>query len=72
MRDQREYTTKDSLGFEVKKGDQVTIQFAGEVRTVSRDGVVVIKLPNGTITAWYPDHQQMRKLHDGGVKSTSE
>lgn len=57
-----EYTTKDSLGIEIKKGDQVSIAFTGEVRSVTRDGLVIVRTPDGTITAFYPSYQRMQKL----------
>lgn len=59
----KEYTTKDTAGFEVKKGDQVTIAFTGEVRSVSRDGMVMVKCADGTLAGFYPNYQAMHKIH---------
>lgn len=59
-----EYTTQDSAGFEVKKGDRVTVSFTGEVRSVSRDGTTVIRTGDGTVTAYYRQYQTMHKTHD--------
>lgn len=56
-----DYTTKDSFGSEVHKGDTVTLTITGEVRSVSRDGQVIIKTDDGTITAYYPQYQAMQK-----------
>lgn len=57
------YTTTDSFGSTVQKGDQVTLTMTGEVRSVSRDGIVVIRMSDGTVTAFYPSYQAMQKRH---------
>lgn len=56
-----DYTTKDYHDNEVHKGDTVTIAFTGEVRSVSRDGLVILRTPDGTTTAFYPQYQTMLK-----------
>lgn len=64
MRTRTDYTVKDSAGTEVHKGDRVTVTFTAEVRNVSRDGYVLLKSPEGTITGWYPYYQKMHKTAD--------
>lgn len=61
MASRGDYTIHDADGAEVRKGDQVTITMTGEVRSVSRDGLVVVQCPDGTITAYYPKYQTLRR-----------
>lgn len=60
-----DYTVSDSAGRQVQKGDSVTLTITGEVRSVSRDGLVMIKTPDGTITGFFPQYQKMHKLETG-------
>lgn len=69
MAPRSDYTTHDTAGYIVKAGDKVTIAFEAEVRSVSRDGLVIVKTANGGITAFYPDYQAMHKLHNDSPKS---
>lgn len=61
MPTRRVYTIRDVRNAEVQKGDQVTITFTGEVREVTREGNLVVKSPNGYITAVIPSFQNVIK-----------
>lgn len=59
----KEYTRTDNAGFEVRKGDTVTVAFEGVVRSVDRDGRMVLKTPQGFFTSYDPDYQGLTKHH---------
>lgn len=61
MAARREYTRKDNVGAEVRKGDRVTVVFEGVVRIIEPNGRMVIKTDQGFFTQYDPDYQGLVK-----------
>jgi hypothetical protein len=64
------YTTTDNAGFKVEKGDRVLITYEAEVRSIERDGRMVV-LSHGFTTMFDPAYQGVVKIHNDGPKSDS-
>lgn len=57
----KEYTVKDAVGETIRKGDTVRVGFEGTVRSVTRDGYLVLKMSDGTIAHYDPTYQRLYK-----------
>jgi len=59
----KEYTITDNAGFTVAQGDTVRVGFEGVVRAVTREGYLILKMPNGTLAHFDPNYQGVVKIH---------
>lgn len=64
MPTKRNYTITDNGGFSVGEGDTVRVSFEGVVRSVTRDGYLILKTPDGTLAHFDPSYQGLLKIHN--------
>jgi hypothetical protein len=59
----RDYTIQDATGATITKGDTVRVGFEGVVRSVTREGWLVLRMSDGTTAHYDPTYQRLVRLN---------
>lgn len=60
----KKYTVTDNAGFAVAEGDTVRVSFEGVIRSVTKDGFLILRTPDGTLAHFDPTYQGLLKIHN--------
>lgn len=59
----KDYTITGNDGLAIAKGDTVRVGFEGVVTDVTREGYLILRMPNGTLAHFDPNYQGVVKIH---------